>query len=333
MTQVHETYNLTPFTVGLSILPDSGLGEQVIAVLKASFDFDDHGRLSVAPQDRMLPVWMSDQFHSPDGHSSVRYPTDVTPFKDGTDIVVNGNAYGHGQERVACGFALGRLNKILTATGHRTWNRILTFHTITGPFSFEKIPVAYENAFGGQYEDKKGIHRYEFNPVGKGFGAKHVERALLPNIEYRDFPVKSIDQKPHPAGLGAIPAFWAQRLVYAGTYDDAWKRNRFPLPPADMNPLFHNAVPQDQVYRPKLEGNEPLTLFNLHRANPQFKLNIPNHSFTAIARIKNETLPKPMKIDTCLIEPDENRLTLTFAARFLLPMDSRYVKSVHFMEI
>jgi hypothetical protein len=332
MTQVHETYNVTPFIAEFKILTDCGGGELLIAVLKASFDFDEIGNLSVSPRDRILPVMTTDRFYVAEGSSSVQYPTDLSPVKEGTDIIVNGYVYGNGRKKVTCGFKIGNMNKILTVTGHRVWNRVLRFHKITGPFPFDKIPLVYENAFGGQYEDKRGLHRYEFNPVGKGYGARHLERALLPNIEFRDCPVRSVGQNVRPAGLGAIPSFWKQRLVYAGTYDNDWKTIRFPLPPLDMKPMFYNTVPQDQVYRPKLKGSERLTLFNLYWANPELTLPIPVQSFTAAVRIKNATVSKPMEIDTCLIESDEHRMTMTYTARFAISTDSRYVKSVLFKE-
>lgn len=163
--------------------------------------------------------------------------------------------------------------------------------------------------YGGKVPDTAGIH----------FDLGHYNRT------HAQFQTAK-------AGLGAIPAFWKQRLVYAGTYDETWQTTRFPLPPLDMNPLFHNAVPQDQVYRPRLGGHEKLTLFNLHPSNPELTLNIPRHTLAVSVRIGAESLSKPLAIDTCLIEPDEQRLTLTCAARFPLSMDSRYVKSIHFTE-
>lgn len=37
-----------------------------------------------------------------------------------------------------------------------------------------------------------------------------------------------------------------------------------------------------------------------------------------------------MEIDTCLVEPDEYRLTLTYACRLSFDSDVRYLKTVHF---
>ena len=218
----------------------------------------------------------------------------------------------------------------MVVSGHRAWSRKFGFARLSEHFPFDKIPITYENAFGGSYEDKKGVHKFEYNPVGIGFGAKHLENPTLPNVEYMDCLIKSINDRPRPAGLGAIPMSWKQRLMYAGTYDETWKNERFPLPPLDLNPRFYNAAPVDQIFQPKLKSPEQLTLFNLHRSRPEFKLNIPGHTFICTARIKQETLPHTMEIDTCLIEPDEQRLTLTYISRIPLCSDNKYLKSIHF---
>ena len=336
MTQVHEKYNLTPFITDYVLSRNKDGQNVIISILKASFDFDKNGNVSISPRERMLPVMTTDQLYDNAENAenaSIRYPSDLTTEKEGTDIIINGHAYGNNQKRVQCGFSLGHLKKTLIVSGHRVWNPILGLNTIAGPSAFDKIQLIYENAFGGSYEDKKGVHHYEYNPVGKGYGAKYLERPLLPNIEYKDCLIKSISHQPKPAGLGAIPMSWKQRLVLAGTFDEAWKTQRFPLAPIDENPKFYNAVPDDQIFRPKLKGLEKLTLLNLHRSNPEFKMEIPRHTFNCTARIKDETISQPMEIDTCLIEPDEQRLTLTYVSRIPLNSDTKYLKSIHFEEI
>ncbi len=239
MTSVHAHYNFTPFITDFVLSRTREGANQIICILKAGFGFDADGSLSVLPHERMYPVLREDAYYGHPEKSGIRYPSDIAPEKQGTDIVINGHAYGQGNERISCGFTLGHLNKKLTVTGHRVWNRILSFYKITGPFPFNKIPLMYENAFGGRYEDKKGVqHQYAENPVGKGFGAGYAERTLLPHIEYENEWVKTIHDNPRPAGFGGIPPSWPQRLVHAGTFDDTWKKDRFPLLPLDMNPRF-----------------------------------------------------------------------------------------------
>lgn len=329
----HETYNMTPFVAELAITKDLSGKDLMVAILKASFDFDPHGNVRVSPRDRTLKVMLSDQFADTSENSSVTYPSDLTPCKDGTDIIINGHAYGHNRKQIRCGFKLGRMKKMLRVSGERCWIRLLRFYKITAPIPFDKIPLTYANAFGGRYEDDRGVHLFEYNPLGKGFGAKYRENAPLPMIEYENDLIQSVNDRVRPAGFGALPATWKQRLVYAGTYDDAWKRKRCPMLPLDMNPKYYNAAPADQIFSPKLKGSEKLTLFRLHPFNPELSLIIPKGTFTCTARIKTESFSSSMSIDTCLIEPDKNRLILTYISRFPLLCDAKYLKSVHFEEI
>ncbi len=332
MLQVHETYNMTPYLAKFVISTDNNEQELLVGILKASYDFDDNGKISISPRERMLPVMLSDEYYDKPENSGIRYPVDIVPEKEGTDIIINGHVYGNRKRLVPCGFTLGYLEKALIVYGPRSWRRKLGFSKMSDPVHFEKIPLSYEYAFGGCYEDKKGKQEFECNPLGMGFGAEHLENSVLPHIEYLDCPIKSINDRPKPAGLGAIPMSWQQRLMYAGTYDEKWKKERFPLNPLDLNPRCYNAVPDDQIYRPKLKGREILTLFNLHCSQPELTLTIPEHIFTCTARIKQETISAPMEMDTCLIEPDEQRLTLTYISRMPLYSDNKYLKSVHFEE-
>jgi hypothetical protein len=332
MLQVHETYNMTPFPAKFAFSMNNEGQDLLVGILKASFDFDENGAMSISPRERILPIMLSDEFYGKAENSGLRYPADIVPEKEGTDIIINGTVYGNNQRQVQCGFTLGHLKKTLIVSGRRTWSRKFGFTKLSAPLPFDKIPVTYENAFGGRREDKNGVQHFEYNPVGIGFGADPLENPVLPSIEYMDCLIKSIGDRPKPAGLCAIPMSWKQRLMYAGTYDDTWKNQRFPLAPLDLNPRFYNAVPDDQIFRPKLKGQEELTLYNLHCSNTEFKLNIPGHTFICTARIKQETIPHTMEIDTCLIEPDEQRLTLTYISRIPHYSDNKYLKSIHFEE-
>ena len=49
-----------------------------------------------------------------------------------------------------------------------------------------------------------------------------------------------------PAGFGPIPPHWQPRLRYAGTYDEAWQRDRYPLYPTDLDDRFFLCSPEDQ---------------------------------------------------------------------------------------
>ena len=111
MLQVHETYNMTPFLAKFAFSRNNDGQELLVGILKASFDFDENGTISISPRERMLPIVLSDEFYGEPENSSLRYPVDLVPEKEGTDIIINGAAYGNSQKQVKCGFTLGHLKK------------------------------------------------------------------------------------------------------------------------------------------------------------------------------------------------------------------------------
>ena len=328
--QVHETYNLTPFVADVAFSKDMLGRNLVIAVIKAGFDFDEKGECFISSREHMLPVMRDYEYHGDPECSGVKYPIDIVPEKQGTDIIINGHVYGQGQKEALCGFDLGDLKKRLAVFGQRFWVKRLTGYRITEPRPFTKIPLLYDYAFGGSYEDpgKDRIH-FKENPIGTGFGPLPTDKAHLPHIEYPGNLIRSFKNKPTPAGLGAIPRSWKQRAIHAGTYDENWKSQRFPSEPLDFNSRFYNAVPDDQIFRSGLSGGETLVLYNLHPKNQRLSLKIPVFGFSATFRIKEQTDHQKMVMDTCLVEPDEGRLSLTYRATLVMDDDVRYLKTIH----
>ncbi|MFD1743836.1 DUF2169 domain-containing protein, partial [Rhizobium helianthi] len=47
--------------------------------------------------------------------------------------------------------------------------------------------------------------------------------------------IRSIRDRPQPAGFAPLSPFWKDRAVLAGTYDDDWVANRHPLLPHDFD--------------------------------------------------------------------------------------------------
>jgi len=73
-------------------------------------------------------------------------------------------------------------------------------------------------------------------------------------------------------------------------------------------------VPQDQVLRPGLKGGERVVLKNLHPRLEMLDFEIPKLAFSARFHIKERTQEIAMVADTLLIEPDEERFSITFRA-------------------
>lgn len=327
---VQEQLNLTPFACGLGFCQDRDGRQMAVAVLKATFRFDAAGRAEPASPDDQLPVFLADQHHGDPAATSLRYASDIVPSKRGTDVAVVGHAYGRVKKSVEAGFRIGALEKMLIVCGPRAWVGGFP-STIAGPVAFEKMPVRYELAYGGIYQEPgQAPVGYPENPVGVGFAKTLSNKAPLPSVEYRDSRFKSPKGHLRPAGLGFVPPGWQQRARFAGTFDSAWERTRRPLLPQDLDERFYNTVPEDQVLQPKLAGGERILLKNLHPKVEMLVLEIPRLSFSATFQVRDRSEELPMVADTLLIEPDLDRLVIAFRASLAVGDDALRLRSVLF---
>ena len=100
---------------------------------------------------------------------------------------------------------------------------------MSGSVRFEKIPLVYERAFGGWDRDHPDPRKHSCeprNPVGTGYrgAGGFVEGLRLPNLEDPRARIKSLGDRPPPAGFGFISPHWQPRAAFAGTYDEAWQK-------------------------------------------------------------------------------------------------------------
>lgn len=325
--QVQRQLNLTPFAAGLGLVADGEGRDLVVALLKATHRFTVAGRVDRAAPAEQLPPLLADVHHGDPATSSLCYASDLVPDKPGTDVAVHGHVYGRGAPTVDAGFGLEHLVKTLVVHGTRTWAGGWPA-PIVGPMPLRQVPLRYEHAFGGSYAEKGG-GRIVFgdNPVGVGFAAEWAPGTALPNIELPGQPVRSPQGSVHPGGLGFIPQGWAPRARFGGTYGDAWMKHRRPLPPEDLDVRFHNAVPQDQVYLPRLVGGERLLLLRLHPESEKVILGVPADRFVAVFRSGGRSEERPMVADTLLVEPDQGRIAISYRACLAVD-DPRRIESI-----
>lgn len=317
-----------PFASALAPCQDAEGRDVLLALVKATFRFTAAGAVEAAPKDAQLPVLMADVFWGDPATTSLRYASDVVPARSGTDVAIVGHAYGRGRAELEAGFRLGALEKLLVVSGPRVWAGGFPV-AIAGPVPFEKVPLRYEHAFGGGWEEEgRGRVAWPENPVGCGYARAVVDRAPLPAIEHRSGRYRALRDRPPAAGLGFVPAGWRPRAAFAGTFDAAWQRDRRPLLPRDLDERFWNAVPQDQVLRPRLAGGERLLLRALHPDADLVALEVPRVALGAAAEVRGEVRELPLVADTLLVEPDEGRLAITFRATFPVGEDLQKVGRV-----
>jgi hypothetical protein len=102
-------------------------------------------------------------------------------------------------------------------------------------------------------------------------------------------------------------------MVLAGTYDEAWEKNRRPLPPTDFSPQYFNVAPADQQldgYRP----GEELRLVNMTTAIRD-RIRLPELNVPVTFVTGDEVSEETATVDTVIVEPEERRLSVLARAQ------------------
>lgn len=310
--------NDSPFAVAQTVLLDRDGAETLIVALAATWDVGTDGRLTVA--DDQPPLAMVDTFRGEPDASSIEQDAELGPTRPRTDVFLAGAAVAPDVDtrELPVRFRVGPVTETARVSGRRTWIRRLGFTAISDPEPFDRIPLIWENAFGGaDVSPRKEKHRgWEArNPVGRGYFGKRtradVGGAELPQVEALDEPLRRPGQRVRPVGFGPVGRHWEPRIRHAGTYDDAWQRDRIPLLPHDFDERFHNAAPEPLIAAGHLSGDEPVEIVG---CTPEGRLDFALPGLRARARIDvggdGEELAMPL--ESVRVDTDAMQLRLLF---------------------
>lgn len=321
-----ELENNTPFEAGRYAVCDRDGADLLLVVLKAAYTLDGPERVRVA--DEQQPIELADQHYGDPGASSIRYASDFSINKPGTDVAVIGHAYPTrpGETAVNAGIQVGPVEKLVRVFGDRFWKQTVGVSRMSSPAPFERMPLVYERAFGGADTSHSDEKHHDFeprNPVGVGFRAKKsklpVDDAPLPNIEDPGRLISSPNDRPPPAGLGFIGPAWEPRRGHAGTYDEAWEERRKPLLPDDFSERFFNAAHPDLVTQEVLHGDEEVTAIGVSADGPiQFFLPGVQPQCAVEEQTQGEQ-PVALRLDKVVLEPDEARVLLVWSGTLRIP--------------
>lgn len=286
--------------------------------IKGTFSIARDGSVTPLPVEEQ-PELAGDVGHDDDEGGSLWYSTDVVDWKPRVDVLVNAACHAPGGEPVAqCDVRLdmpGR-SKTLRIAGDRWWGQADdgAWH-ITDPEPFTSLPIRWERSFGGLMNPR--------NPYGRGQSpdpASDPEDPSypLPNVEHPANLVSRPADDPEPAGFGPIAETWEQRERKAGTRDTRWSVFHAPRPPADFDPGFNNAAPDDQQLE-ALAGWETFAFHNMRPDAPLFRVALPDirpRVFYVAAGDTEQTLHEiPVALDTCHFDLVDDRLTLIWRGR------------------
>lgn len=314
--------------------------EHLVVMAKATWSIPEPGQRPrpLPPQ----PLLMTDDFHGQPGESAMRCGADVARFKPLCDVVFDAKAHAPGARPVTeliAGFELGPLRKLVRVRGPRHWHRAAGAsggYSLTAPGAFTDVPLHHGLALGGSrwYQHGKDslCEAHPENPVGTGWagamtrGQMHQQAA--PQLEHPDQAVNQPDVALKPHALGALGRNCQPRRAFAGTYDEAWRRDVFPLLPADFDEQFHQTAPDDQQM-PYPRGGESVCLLNLLPDHPELRFALPRlvQQVRVLRRDYSEASPAAV-VDTLYFETEQRRFSAVWRASVPLRRSLQEVSDV-----
>ncbi len=328
-----ELLNQTPYAGRVLVAPDIEGAESAVVVLKATFELAPGEPPMIAREQ--TAVALADVYAGEPGASSVVQPSDLCVGKPGTDLLLVACARPEREAtQVDVEFRVGRHRKLLRVFGERHWERVLGCTRMSRPKPFESIPLVWENAFGGAdgTPRREKHHAYEArNPIGRGFRAKRsrrdVEAEPLPNVEDPAALIRRPRHRPPPAGCGPVAPGWQPRAAFAGTYDEAWLRDRSPLLPSDFNPRFFDRAPAGLVASQPPRAGEPVLVRGVGGA-AALAFAVPDVAPRARLVLRDAVADLPLHLDTFLVDAERLRLELTFSGHQRIQGRLRHVVGV-----
>ena len=258
-------------------------------VIKGTFLIPDRGPVRQA--DEQIPISYGDEPFDEEDGGSIKFESDLAPFKPRADVMMVGHAHAPSEKPVTgidVSLRVNSLQKILRVFGDRTW-RSGGFTSVEAslPLPFRKMPLIYEHAFGGI--DTAGGGFCPQNLVGRGFFTRPTKKVVLgkrlPNIEDPKQPIRSPKDRPPPVGYGVYGRAWEPRSGFLGTYDDNYRKNIAPDPPPDFKYDYYNAAHPDLQLAGYLNGDEAVELVNL---SPEGTMNFRLPGLNPVCRVERK---------------------------------------------
>ena len=336
-----ELRNYTPFAPLVFSAETVDQAEMGVLVVRGTFEIVPGAALR--PDPDQAPVRVADEYRGAAGASSVRWEGDLAPLKPRADVHLDAVAHAPGGEPSPSWTAGVRFDRrddggapvrvvaaSLRVTGPRVWRHGVLGWRLDPPAPAVRVPLVYERAYGGAYpEAGAGAPplpvEYAANPVGTGFFAPQdtdAEEVAAPQVEWADDQIGAPAQDYAPAGVGPLARSWQPRLALAGTFDEAWREERWPHLPADFDFAHYNSAPPPLQADGYVVGDETVTVWGMHRAAPSVSFCLPGYRLAVLVRYRSGALRlEPLRIDTVELDladpdPDRHRASLVWRGQF-----------------
>jgi hypothetical protein len=315
--------NQTPFKASIAVLPDKAGIDTLYVVVKATLTLQPS--LSLAPEQ--IPVTMADEYYGEPALSSLKAVSEMHIGKAGTDVLLIGQAHapaGRPVARMGVSLSVAERSRQILVSGDRTWQ---SDGTPGAPVPFESMPLVWERAYGGFHRSADRTLAEERNPVGCGFAGERsagdMKQQRVPNLEDPSAPLQKVGQICSPVCFAPTSPSWLPRRTFAGTYDEQWQRSRAPYLPDDFDHRFLQCAPPEFAFDRYLQGGERVRAEGCSPQGP-IDFTIPASPLVVAATIAGAVTQPQANLETMLLEPDANRLCMTWRAA--VPCDRQVLK-------
>lgn len=306
--------NTTPFSVDQTFLGDADGVDMHVLMARGSFDICANRTCAVS--DTQPALVQSPLMHPPQISLGMISDLDSDFMKPGTDILVCGNAIPPkgtpADQPFQIGLLLGSVRKILEVHPRGVWLDGALHPALVRASHHAPVPIVWETAFGG-VDPSTSDKQWQDNPLGCGYakGPGGLVGCQAPQVFYPGETYSERTSRPQPASFGPIPRHWPKRRRLAGTYDEAWQKNRAPLWAKDLDVNFFMAAPEDQRIVPHISGSLTCVILNMSEEGRQ-TFTIPDTRVHARVRIAGRIEKIRLNITTICFFPNEGRFEIVW---------------------
>ena len=319
-----ELRNYSPFPPLVFQSRDANRQDFGVIVLRGTFDIDP-GRIC-RPALQQQPILLVDEYLGEPGKSSLVWENNLAPYKPSADLHIRADAVspnGLPATQWDVQARVGDVQSVFSVTGPRIWNKGIAGWRLAPPSPVSRVPVTYENAFGGTSSQGSIPQEWEANPIGVGWTPNtrngiDVLNAptIIPHKKYQF----ELGETLESVGLLPIPPQWSLRSKHAGTFNAAWEKTRWPDLPEDFEFNFYNSSPLPSPSTNFFTGSENFTFINLHRI-PNLTGRLPGISLQGLVRrLEGQIIPTPINLDTVSFDLLNDKVYLCW--RGIFPVDS-----------
>lgn len=204
------------------------------------------------------------------------------------EFLVFGYGYGKYSKHNVCAVSvkLNNVYKSLLVFGDRYWDG----DNISDPIPFDKIPINWQNSYGGE--------GYEFNPFGKGKNEvliNGVKTLQLPNIEKAGNLIRKKNDSVKPEIFTPMFVDYPNKNMLMGTYDDKWREEDFPGFAKDIDwSYFNQAFPDQRLH--SLNANDEIVYSNLNPEYQELINYVPDIRLKAFLKPKGKGFLDPIQL-------------------------------------